>query len=158
MTYPTITKIFDYPRPYLEMPNPKSTKGNPIEYFPLALECLKKSGFYKEYHEMMHYSKAIPISHDKIIFQIPYQEQMNFLSHFLDIDTTSYLQEETLENSLDNSNENNENNENFYYIKKRKIELPCPKGHGFLLHWKQPLSSLKLFSSKILVLHFLHKP
>lgn len=141
MTYPTITKTFDYPRPYFEMPNPKSTQGNPIEYFSLALECLKKSGFSKEYDEMMHYGKAVHISSDKIIFHIPYQEQMDFLSHFLEIDTTSYLQEENLENALADSTEDNEN---FYYIKKRRNTIFQNK--NFKL--KQPQEIQKLIDNQ----------
>jgi hypothetical protein len=116
MSYPKITVFPNYQRPYLEMPNPNSSKGNPIEYFPLALDCLKKTGFKKEFEELMHYGKAIIIATDKIAFQIPYNEQMNFLSYFLEVDTTAYLQEE-----IDNSD--SENDDEFFYIKKRKNKI-----------------------------------
>lgn len=116
MSYPKVTIFPDYQRPYLEMPNPHSSKGNPIEYFPLALDCLKKAGFKKEAQEIMHYGKAIIISVDKIAFQIPYYEQMNFLSRFLEVDTTAYLQEEI-------ANSDSENEDEFFYIKKRKNKI-----------------------------------
>lgn len=67
-----VTIDLDYDRPKFKFPDLSSQDGNPIQYFNLALECLKKNGFRKEAMELD-------------AFKYPkYDEGFNLLARFLD--------------------------------------------------------------------------
>lgn len=94
----------DYDRPPFIFPNLSSEKGNPIEYFKMAQQCLRKFGFNKESDELGNFR------HSK------YNEHFNIISRFLDFTNSQVSSED----------------ENYIYVKIKKNSYTTEQPRIFL--------------------------